>query len=149
MAKKMMRFVSCINIKCPVTGCHHGLLVNMCALEASVFANFSQLVSLELLQKRYYYAGGSIRHMLADSLEDDVLRPLNKSLAKVVDYSTLLKDLSGDSQDTSVNTLMQWFKGDSSIPLSNYVTRRLVDKATIDFVSEAKKLMPDNGSYQG
>ena len=118
------------------------------AFEAGVFANFPELMSLELLKKRYFYAGGSIRLMLALSLED-VLRPLNASLAKVADYSTLLRGLSGDSQETSVNTLMQWFEGRQSIPLSNYVTRMLMDRATLDFVSDAKQLMTNNGSYQG
>jgi DNA polymerase III delta prime subunit len=109
----------------------------------------SGIKALEDLKRAYYYAGGSIRLLPLD--EEKVTKILNRNLSKVRDYSALLGGLSGDAGTDSVNTLMQYFDNSSekSIPLSNYVVRKLAEFVQLSFVATAKNICQDNPSFQG
>lgn len=78
--------------------------------------------NIQELQEAYFYAGGSMHFMCADT--EEVIDKLDENFNQVSDYSLLLRGLQGDQSKGSINTLMQIIDG-VAVTLSQYVCRIL------------------------
>lgn len=105
-------------------------------------------VAEELLQKKFWYAGMSIR--LMQMQEEVLIDYLNMALARVEDKRVLLKGLQGHSTASFVHSLMAIrSKESSSCVVSEYALRELSKSVDFSFVQEAAAVMKDNPSWQG
>eukprot|EP01041_Mallomonas_annulata_P009507 gene9507-19756_t len=108
------------------------------------------LIKGDDFKERYYYAGGSIRLMKWNI--GKVKRTLDRHLSKVQDFSTLLSGHVGYSAESFVNSLMAVFRKCSesvSTFLSEYVTKQLTSKCTVDAINRCRLILPENFSWQG
>lgn len=103
------------------------------------------------LRAHFAVGGTSIRLLKKDI--DEVIITLDKSIEKLNNVELVFEGLSGYAGTDSVNTLMQCRKIDgkaaAAAPLSRYVVERLAEKCGNKFFEMAKKVMVDNGSFQG
>jgi len=98
------------------------------------------------IKEVYFYVGGSIRFMCSDVKE--TISILEREISEVTDNSLILNGLRGDRSSGSVNTLMQMFSS-KTIPVSEFVLRKLTDKVGASFITAAKNVNIDNGSWKG
>ena len=102
------------------------------------------------LRAHFAVGGTSIRLLMQDI--DEVIITLDKSIEKLNNVELVFNGLSGVAGTDSVNTLMQCRKVNGKVvtaPLSRYVMGRLAQKCGDAFFEIAKKIMVDNGSFQG
>ena len=102
--------------------------------------------SLNDLEEAYFYSGGSIRFMCSDI--EEVISTVDDKFKSVSDYSLLLRGLEGDQSSGSVNTLMQIFN-DKSVPLSQYVCKKLAGMVDDAFILAAEKVNVNNPAWLG
>lgn len=103
--------------------------------------------SVEELKERYFYGGGSFRYVMLDP--EILLQSIAASMATVNNYSLLLNGLQGCGVQSAVNSLMSCFSGGRKCTVSQYVTRLLSDKVSMDFVVIARNALPANPVLQG
>jgi len=102
----------------------------------------------ETLHEQYCYGGGSMRLMLGS--QKSTIEFLNVKLEKVSNVEALLSGLAGKASKDYVNALMQFFDNSKcSIPVSEYVKHKLIEKFDMKFVNAAKLQLQNNRSFQG
>jgi len=102
--------------------------------------------NLQSLETKIYYCGVCWR-MLKWSI-NRIRKFIDDKFGEIRNYETLFKGLVGESNNNSVNSLMQLRNG-KSMPLSHYVSRKLLEKVSDVFLTEARAVMQDNPSFQG
>jgi hypothetical protein len=129
-----------------------------CAATAGCFSfeqapNEQQLT--EIIDYRFKICGGSVRLFSGDPTQ--AINSIKESLKRVKDYQLFYDNKLGDKSADAVNRLMALYRDDNdinSIPLSQFVFEELANKcggkeATVKFIQDARKAMPNNPSWQG
>ena len=109
--------------------------------------NIFNNISMEELEKRFYYSGGNIRHMSYPDYHTISL--LDDKILQVSDCSLLLNGLGGVAAPTAINSLIQVRPGLVSGIVSQYVAKELSKKVSISFILHAKEIGQNNPVFLG
>jgi hypothetical protein len=94
-----------------------------------------------------FYSGGSVR--MVKWTINKVIDTLNAKFSKSVDIAKLVGEgVVGDASESAVNTLIAIYDG-FKIPVSQYVTRKMMKACTQYLISKYRMALPKNPSWQG
>lgn len=101
------------------------------------------------LDKKFYLAGLSMRFMQMST--EKLVEYLQRCLQEVENFSTVLQGLTGFRTSNYVHSLMGVRAEDpkKSCVVSKYVLVAMSDRASLQFVTEARATLPNNPSWQG
>ncbi len=112
---------------------------------------------MEIIMHRFKICGGTVRLFAGEIAK--ALSSIRSALADVNDFKVFYGNRVGDLSADAVNRLMALYRTDdgklNSVPLSQYVFEELGDKCCNNFseiakfISEARKALPNNPSWQG
>jgi hypothetical protein len=99
------------------------------------------------LSERFYYAGGSIRLFLMPP--EATIFFLRERITQVTDMGKLLGEGGvGEASDAAVNSIMAIY-GQKSTILSEFVSKLLSGRVSINFIGRARQQWPSNRAWQG